>query len=367
MTFAASMSSGRAAWAAATMAWTAAILLHVSMVGFVMQAQGRPLSLRQSVNTGLALAIGALLSPPFLLALRRLAPVRLPALARGGRYLILATAYFAAWTLLAVTLARLGAISRPSPLPGWGPMLVEAAGRLAFNSLVIFFILVVVHEAKGQRDEVRRRQLESAALEAELARVQAMDLRSRLRPSFLFATLGLAAELVDRDVPTARKVLADLGELLRVALARDADEEVPLRDEIRLAERRVAIASASRRSIRLTHEIHPRAASTPLPALLLSTLIADLLSLADERPAPLHLEILARVEAERTHLRLTVDGSPAPALPAIVDCVAASDARARLRGLYGDRASLEVLAPAAAPPRIEIVVPASPVVREATR
>jgi two-component system sensor histidine kinase AlgZ len=80
----------------------------------------------------------------------------------------------------------------------------------------------------------RARQFAVRAKQAELAALQA-----RVRPHFLFNTLNTGAALVHNRPDDAEKLLLDLADLFRAALA--GPREIPLREEIALIERYLEI------------------------------------------------------------------------------------------------------------------------------
>lgn len=76
---------------------------------------------------------------------------------------------------------------------------------------------------------------------AELeSRIQA--LQSRIRPHFLFNSMNMIASLIGSDPEKAEKVVEDLADLFRYALA-DSQTLVPLRDELSLCRRYLALES----------------------------------------------------------------------------------------------------------------------------
>jgi len=79
------------------------------------------------------------------------------------------------------------------------------------------------------------RQQQQAELEA---RIQA--LQSRIRPHFLFNSMNMIASLIGSDPARAERVVEDLADLFRHALA-DTNTLVPLREELSLCRRYLAL------------------------------------------------------------------------------------------------------------------------------
>ena len=93
-------------------------------------------------------------------------------------------------------------------------------------------------QLQAERAELRARtaqlQAQSAELQAQLAEARLTVLRARLNPHFLFNTLNAVSALVAKDPRGVRDMIALLSELLRHALAESKEQEIPLRDELRL-------------------------------------------------------------------------------------------------------------------------------------
>lgn len=79
---------------------------------------------------------------------------------------------------------------------------------------------------------LRERELLSVRLEGELAQAQLAMLKMQLHPHFLFNTLHAASALTRDNPRAAEDMLARLSDLLRLTLAADAAQEVPLQTEL---------------------------------------------------------------------------------------------------------------------------------------
>jgi two-component system sensor histidine kinase AlgZ len=101
------------------------------------------------------------------------------------------------------------------------------------------------------------------------------ELQARIRPHFLFNTLNSAIALVREEPAKAENLLEDLSELFRHALA-DAQEAVPLWQELELAEHYLAIEQV-RFGDRLKVEwsVDDSASKAKLPPLILQPLVEN--------------------------------------------------------------------------------------------
>ena len=138
------------------------------------------------------------------------------------------------------------------------PWLASAAsGALLSAALVAALVL----RARGRAP---------AATTARLAELQA-----RIRPHFLFNTLNSAIALVRAEPRKAERLLEDLSDLFRYALA-EQGQSVTLADEIALAQRYLAIEQVRFGDrIQVEWSLDARAESARLPPLLLQPLVEN--------------------------------------------------------------------------------------------
>jgi two-component system, LytTR family, sensor kinase len=185
--------------------------------------------------------------------------------------------------------------------------------------------------------------LDSAAqLQTQLARAELVALRANLQPHFLFNALHTVGALVrayDRD--GAIRVIAELSELLRAQLRRDAPDEVSLREEITFVERYLAIEQ-----VRFRDRLHVRwdvAAETMearIPRLLLQPLAENAIRHGIGRLSTAGLVVIAAAR-RGDWLEVTVtDDGPGPTPNGHNGGLGLATARARLRHIYGAQADV---------------------------
>lgn len=138
--------------------------------------------------------------------------------------------------------------------PWWAS---ACSGAMLSAALVVALVL----RAKGKTP---------AATAARLAELQA-----RIRPHFLFNTLNSAIALVRAEPARAERLLEDLSDLFRYALA-EQSESVSLADEIALAQRYLAIEQVRFGDrIQVQWTLDASAEQARLPPLLLQPLIEN--------------------------------------------------------------------------------------------
>jgi LytS/YehU family sensor histidine kinase len=232
----------------------------------------------------------------------------------------------------------------PAGMTLWG--LVGATYRTSFAIyLPLYFVILGVAHAVHAEREARRRALREARLHGLLERARRDALRMQLQPHFLFNTLHAVSALMDRDVLAARRMIARLSELLRVALDDDARHEVPLEEEIDFLDRYAEIQKirfGGRLSV--DYDVAADARRVKVPRLVLQPLVENAIThgLARlERPGTVTVE--ARRDGDRLVLRVLDDGEGLPEGGVRREGVGLGNTRARLEQLYGAAGRMDVL------------------------
>lgn len=208
----------------------------------------------------------------------------------------------------------------------------------------------------------RRRSAEMEALRLALIAQtsQFHALRSQLNPHFLFNCLNGLRELIDEDRNRAKQVIDLLSALLRYTLRADRVETVSLREELEAVEDYLTLEKVRFEERLRTHfDIDPRSLEAKLPPMLLQTLaengvkhgIALLPAGGDLAIVTEVLEGNLRIEVTNTgKLSAATEGSSAVGL---------DNTRERLRLMYGNGASLTLVADEQSKVRAEVVIPLS--------
>ncbi|MCH7342231.1 histidine kinase [Pelomonas sp. CA6] len=168
-----------------------------------------------------------------------------------------------------------------------------------------------------------------------------MELQSRIRPHFLFNTLNTAIALVQLDPGRAERVLEDLSELFRVALA-GTEARVSLAQEIELARRYLDIEQLRfGERLRVSWQLDPRCDTAQLPPLLLQPLVENAVKHGVEpNEQGGELEISTRLKGDTVELRVSNSvGAPART-PG--HGLALANVRERLRLMHDVAARLEL-------------------------
>ena len=101
-----------------------------------------------------------------------------------------------------------------------------------FDDITMYWAVACICFAWLYYQRFKDREVQSAALEAQLARAHLEALKMQLHPHFLFNTLHSISELMHQDIESADRVISRLSELLRLTLEKTGVQEVTLKDEV---------------------------------------------------------------------------------------------------------------------------------------
>ena len=230
------------------------------------------------------------------------------------------------------------------------------AGFMAYW-VVIFLYVTFDYNRHLKEQEIRNAELRRLVSQSRLE-----TLRAQLHPHFLFNALNAISAHVERSPVTSRRMLEELEELLRLALAHSEDREVPLAREIAFVEHYLAIQKV-RFQDRLAAKV--KADSEILDALVPTFILQPLVENAvlygmSPRLEKGTVEVYAWRTNGQLHLSVQDDG---PGLPRDWDPeesvgIGISNTRERLRQLYGENnQTFDIRSEAGQGVRVEISMP----------
>jgi two-component system, LytTR family, sensor kinase len=190
-------------------------------------------------------------------------------------------------------------------------------------------------------------QIKSSELKAQLANSQLQTLKMQLHPHFLFNTLNSISALIHEDARAADKMVARLGDFLRLTLENSGEQEVSLQKEVEFLNRYLEIESI-RFEDRLTVQtnIEPEAMGACVPNLILQPIIENAIRHGISRQTA-HgiIAITARRAGENLRIEIEDNG---PGLSSAIkenkngSGIGLANTRARLLYLYGENHSLNI-------------------------
>jgi two-component system, LytTR family, sensor kinase len=150
-----------------------------------------------------------------------------------------------AWTLLAIAIRLTRRLLPGRVFPQSIPIFFLQ--RFCWDLLVYAVIAGVAvardyaRQVREQEHETHRLQLESEALQRTLAEARLQSLRSQLRPHFLFNALNTISSLTESDPRAARRLMEQLGQLLRASLRHATTPLVTFAEELTFLDDYLAI------------------------------------------------------------------------------------------------------------------------------
>jgi hypothetical protein len=217
-----------------------------------------------------------------------------------------------------------------------------AFAAMFLRYVTFYWAMFGVSHALDYYGKYRERELLAAQLESGLTRARLQLLKSQLHPHFLFNTLNAISCLIHTDVEAADRMVARLGDLLRLTLEDFGLQEAPLARELEVVRSYLEIEQARlgpRLSVRL--EIEGDTAEASVPTFVLQPLVENAIRHGvAPRAGPGRIDVRAWREHDCLHLEVRDDGPGLPPEPG--GGVGLSNTRARLLHLYGAEQRLDV-------------------------
>ena len=220
---------------------------------------------------------------PLVFRLERRFPLGVAGWLRNLGYLTLASlplSYFASVAMIALSRSIrfvLGALE--GNFSGWWSfsayefLIAQALYWCTVLAAYVIRNLIQLHE---QEQTAARLALEKSQLEAGLREAELEALRARLNPHFLFNTLQNISVLTQKEPKVASRMLARLGDLLRVVLRRGSQPETTLAAEIALTQAYVELEKMRfGDGLCVRFEIAPETRAALVPTFLLQPLIEN--------------------------------------------------------------------------------------------
>lgn len=230
------------------------------------------------------------------------------------------------------------ALGRTYEHSSWGFVVVFEGLKLTyFTGLWLGILFGIDSFGQWQYQRHRLLQTQKALAEAQLAQLQA-----QLRPHFLFNALNTVSALMQTDVASADRLMATLGDLLRISLRSIENEMTPLAEELRTLKLYADIMlERFRGRVTLSWQADRTLLETPIPVLMLQPLLENAFKHGVERTeSPVRIHIDAR--RDNGCLEIVINNSGSALAPGHRDGVGLRNCRERLRIIYRGAASLAV-------------------------
>ena len=211
----------------------------------------------------------------------------------------------------------------------------------SYFNLLAYWGVLSAHFGLSYYRRSQERDLRSLQLEARLAQARLQVLEMELQPHFLFNTLNTVSALVHKDADTAERMIARLGDLLRLTLDHSAQQEVTLEQEVELLSRYVEIEQTRFRDrLKVSVAIEPGTLSARVPRLLLQPIVENAIRHGVSRRANAgNIDIEAKRVANDLQVRIRDDGPGLRDRP-MKPGIGLANTRERLEQLYQSRQKL---------------------------
>lgn len=184
------------------------------------------------------------------------------------------------FTTLSIAVRLVTRPLRGGPMP---PDLVEFFLDRVYSDLLIYAVIAGASISRDYAAQVRERErqahdlaLERAELERDLIEARLQGLRAQLQPHFLFNALNTISAFTETDPPTARRLMGQLGSLLRASLAHASRPLVTLGEELTFLDDYLAIESARFEGrLVVTVDVDDDILGRPVPGFLLQPIVEN--------------------------------------------------------------------------------------------
>lgn len=234
---------------------------------------------------------------------------------------------------------RLGVI-RPAPL--WPALLIRMQG--CWFLLIIFAALywVACYSILAMKRREREEQAMALARDAEL-----VALRYQLQPHFLFNALNAISTLVvERHTDQAARMIARLGDFLRLTLVGDGRHEVSLAEELNATASYLDIERARLGDrLSITMQVGPEVMSCRVPWLFMQPLLENAIRHGVAvRPEGGRIDVDASRDGDYLCVRVRSDGAWRESAASSLDGqgIGLSNIQARVSRLYGNPDALAI-------------------------
>lgn len=236
-------------------------------------------------------------------------------------------------------------------MPNDGPVLVSALRASVYwfpSDCWLYWAIVAGDYGVTHYRRLRERELRASQLEAQLAEARLQALKTQLQPHFLFNALHTIGQLVRTGQDAlAVQVVAGLGDLLRRVLDGAGTQEVSLKQELEFLRSYLDVEQVRFRDrLKAVVDADPDTLDARVPYLILQPLVENAIHHGiAPRATTGRLLISARRIAGSLHLTVRDDGSGLASGGMSRDSrgVGLANTSERLRQLYGDAASFEVV------------------------
>ncbi|MDX1636943.1 MAG: histidine kinase [Balneolaceae bacterium] len=206
-------------------------------------------------------------------------------------------------------------------------------------NLLIYWLIMGVYWTTNYYTELKEQELKSARLERNLTEARLQALQDRIHPHFLFNALNTISAYMENDPKTARRMIANLGELLRFSLEHTDTPKITLSRELSFLDSYLEIEQMRFKDhLSISKSIDPDALEVQVPSFLIQPLVENAIRHGiNPRNAAGHVYIEIQRQNGRLHLQVKDDGVGLPDgwKSSAHSGVGLTNTRERLNEMYG--------------------------------
>ena len=209
------------------------------------------------------------------------------------------------------------------------------------TGLVVFGLILAVGMALNYYGQYREEELKASQLESQLSQSQLQALKMQLHPHFLFNTLNSISALQLVDTRAAQKMMARLGDFLRMTLDNSGDQEVTLKQELEFLECYLEIERTRFGERLATHfAVTPDTLDARVPNLILQPIVENAIRHGvAPHLAPAVISIFVQRQNGILRMQVRDNGQGVPigvnGNPNFTEGLGLANTRSRLERLYG--------------------------------
>lgn len=210
--------------------------------------------------------------------------------------------------------------------------------------ILIYWVLLLVDHAVTYYQKYREGELVAVRLESQLVSAQLQALKMQLHPHFLFNTLHSISALIHNDIDSADRMIARLGDFLRLTLDNVCTQEVTLEKELQFLTGYLEIERIRFHDrLKVNFEIDPATLDLYVPNLILQPMVENAIRhgiAPRNEPGELWIQSYCAGDSLQIRVRDNGRGMKDGDRPKH-EGIGISNTRSRMQQLYGNRARLE--------------------------
>lgn len=142
--------------------------------------------------------------------------------------------------------------------------------------VLAYWVIVAIASTNNYYERYGLEQLRSSKLQAQLAEARLRTLQMQLQPHFVFNALHSLSDLVTDEPKTAVRLIARLGDFLRLTLQNEDTQWVPLKRELDFLDAYLEIERVRFGDrLKVVFEIDPQSLDAEVPNLVLQPLVEN--------------------------------------------------------------------------------------------